>query len=132
MIETFWYRKIESIHLDHGLEGGCWSKTFDYDAFSFGGVWVVSRSRGLLVFLLLLLLLLLLLFLVLLLLLHLHLHLHLPLLLLSSSFSFVRTQVFGMGCDVWMLDSDTPAEFCSFFFLFLVSIFLPKIKKDTL
>lgn len=37
MIETFWYRKIESSHLDHGLEGGCWSKTFDYDAFSFGG-----------------------------------------------------------------------------------------------
>lgn len=37
MIETFWYRKIESIHLDHGLEGGCWSKIFDYDAFSFGG-----------------------------------------------------------------------------------------------
>lgn len=85
MIETFWYRKIESIHLDHGLEGGCWSKIFDYDAFSFGGVWVVSRSRGLLVFLLLLLLLLL------------HLHLHLPLLLLSSSFSFVRTQVFWDG-----------------------------------
>lgn len=126
MIETFWYRKIESIHLDHGLEGGCWSKIFDYDAFSFGGVWVVSRSRGLLLFLLLLLLLLLLLFLVLLLL------LHLPLLLFSSSFSFVRTQVFGMGCDVWMLDSDTPAEFCSFSFLFLVSMFLPKSKKHTL
>lgn len=121
MIETFWYRKIESIHLDHGLEGGCWSKIFDYDAFSFGGVWVVSRSRGLLLFLLLLLLLLLL-----------HLHLHLPLLLLSSSFSFVRTQVFGMGCDVWMLDSDTPAEFCSFSFLFLVSMFLRKTKKHTL
>lgn len=89
MIETFWYRKIESIHLDHGLEGGCWSKIFDYDAFSFGGVWIVSRSRGLLVFLLLLLLLLLLPLL--------HLHLHLPLLLLSSSFSFVRMQVFWDG-----------------------------------
>lgn len=96
MIETFWYRKIESIHLDHGLEGGCWSKIFDYDAFSFGGVWVVSRSRGLLLFLLLFLLLLLLLLLLFLLLLLL-LHLHLPLLLLSSSFSFVRMQVLWDG-----------------------------------
>lgn len=125
MIETFWYREIESIHLDHGLEGGCWSKTFDYDAFSFWGrlgceqvarasSFSASASAS-----------------------------------ASSSASasasasastpsffliLLCPHASFLGCDVWMLDSDTPAEFCSFSFsfLFLVSMFLRKTKKHTL